>query len=449
MFPQGTNEHTRMTRRELLRAAGAGAVGLALAACGASSSQSSASGPGKKPASVSGTVTLAFYLASEEWTKTFKKRVVEVFQKKQPKIKLNVQVRPGQDYFTKLQTQFAGGAGPDVTVANMDWTVPAASRGMFVNVKPYMDRDGIVQSDYWYPFDREWGWQGGIYAVLLYAGGQVTYINKDLLKQAGLDFPKPDWTWDDLVEYGRKLTDPKKQQWGITFDAITPPYWSAAFIQEHGGSVLNSAKDKCTLTSPEAQQALQFLADLIFKHKVMPNPSAMQGQENPFLTGKVGIMFGGTWEETAIRQSGFDWDFAHMPLDPQTKKRSVQEGSNGWAMLSTTKNKEASWEVMKFLVGPDGQKGIMTLGLPVLKDLVDSIEFKRIHQPQNIEVPVSDFTKSGHGYYVTPDANEWWGKVTDQLSPIFSGDKTVPQATRATCQAVDKVFAQRKSNNGK
>lgn len=437
-----------VTRQDVLKTMGIGAAGLLLPNLAAASTASAATKSGatsRRSTRASTQVSLAYYQANAAWDKVFHKQVVEVFEKQNPNIKLNVTILPGTvDYFTKLQTEFAAGGGPDVTIANMDWTVPAASRGMFVNLKPYMQKDGINQQDYWYPFAREWGWNGGIYGVLLYAGGQATYVNKDLLKAAGLPFPKAGWTWNDLVTYGKKMTDPSKNQWGVTFDTINPPYWSAAFIQEAGGTVLNKALNKCTLTSPQARRGLQFIDDLIFKHKIMPSPSALTGQQNPFLTGKVGILFGGTWEETQIRTGKFNWDFAHMPLDPVTKKRSVQEGSNAWAMLSTSKNKDAAWEVLKFLVGPVGQRGIMSLGMPVLKSLVHSDAYLALHKPQHITVPVSDYSTSGHGYYVTPDASQWWNAVDQQLSPIWSGEKTVAQATQAASQAVDKIFARRK-----
>lgn len=423
-------------RRQMLKTTGLAAAGLTLAACGGSST----SGGGKTE------LTFALYTVSPKWNADFT-RMIQTFNRSHQSIHVNVDFRPALDYFTKLQTQFAAGRAPDITCTDLDWTVPGASRGMFVDLKPLMQRDGIDQRDYWYPFGREWSYKNGIYAVLEYAGGQATYVNKALLKAAGLSFPADNWTWDDLLEYARKLTDPSKGQYGVSLFPVNPPYWSSSFIQANGGSVLNAALDKCTLDSPRSMEALQYIHDLIFKEKVMPTPpppNMAATSPNPFMTGKVGIYFGGTWDEVQIRASGFDWDYAHMPADPHTGKRSVQGASNGWAMLSTTKHRDAAWEVLKFLVTRPGQTAMMADGLPVRKDLIGTRDYLELHAPQHIDVLVQDLAKYGHGYYGTPDATQWWNAVDQQLSPAWSGDKSLDQAVQATVSAVDAVFAQRK-----
>jgi multiple sugar transport system substrate-binding protein len=303
-------------------------------------------------------------------------------------------------------------------------------------------------SAYFYPHEPEWGWNGGIYGGLLYAGGQALYINKDLLAAAGLEFPADDWTWDDMLEYAKQLTNADTNQWGIHMGLINPPYWSTSFIHGAGGSVLNETMDQCTLTSPEAQAGLQFVADLIHTDQVMPSPSSLEGQENPFLTGKVAIYFGGTWEEGQIREAGFDWDFAHMPVNATTGIRRVQMGSNAWSILSTSEHQEEAWQVIKFLMGEGGQRGMMKNGVPGLKSIVESQEYRDLHAPQNIETLWSDFANYGHDYYPTPDTDEWWNAVGQELSAVWSGEATVEEATQRACEAVDEIFARRPAEWG-
>jgi multiple sugar transport system substrate-binding protein len=224
---------------------------------------------------------------------------------------------------------------------------------------------------------------------------------------------------------------------------MNPPYWGASFIHGAGGSVLNESYDQCALTEPEAQAGLQFLADLIFEHEVMPAPVSLQGQENPFMTGKVAMYFGGTWQEAQIRAAGFDWDFAPMPAHPDTGIRSVQMGSNAWSILSNSAHVEEAWELVKFLMGEGGQKGMMANGVPGLSSVVESEEYREMHAPQNIDVLINDFANYGHDYYPTPDTSEWWAAVDQELSAIWSGEATVEEATQRACEAVDEIFARR------
>ena len=105
----------------------------------------------------------------------------------------------------------------------MDWIVPGAARGMFVDLTPYVERDGVDLSAYWYPHDLEWVWEGGLYGGLLYAGGQALYVNKDLLDAAGVAFPADDWTWDDLRAAALDLTNADENQFGVHFYLVTRP----------------------------------------------------------------------------------------------------------------------------------------------------------------------------------------------------------------------------------
>lgn len=387
-------------------------------------------------------VRLASYGLGDAWNQALED-TLKPFEEDNPNIKVKIEFRPIDGYWDKLQTEYAADTAPDITINQMNWVIPGAARGMFVDLKPLIDADNVDMDAYFYAHEPEWGWQGGIYGGLLYAGGQALYINKDLLAEAGLDFPADDWTWAEMLDYAQKLTDADTNQWGLHMSPLNPPYWSASFVHGAGGSILNDALDTCALTSAEAQAGLQFVSDLIHVHKVMPGPSVLEGQENPFLTGKVAMYFGGTWSESQIRDAGFDWDFAHMPVHDSTGVRNVQMGSNAWSILSTSEYPEEAWKVVNFLMGEGGQRGMMKNGVPGLSSVVQSDEYRALHEPQNIEVLWSDFANYGHDYYPTPDTDEWWSALAQEMSVVWSGEASVEEATTRACEAIDDIFARR------
>jgi ABC-type glycerol-3-phosphate transport system substrate-binding protein len=67
-------------------------------------------------------VRIACYTISDSWNKTVE-GVYAAFMEKNPSIKVKNEWRPGQDYWTKIQTEFAAGTAPDVTV-NQVTTLP-------------------------------------------------------------------------------------------------------------------------------------------------------------------------------------------------------------------------------------------------------------------------------------------------------------------------------------
>jgi multiple sugar transport system substrate-binding protein len=370
------------------------------------------------------------------------------FMAKNPNVKVALEWRPGQGYWDKLQTEFAGGTAPDVTINQMDWVIPGAARGMFLDLKPLIERDHFDMGDYWYPLSLEWEWRGGLYGLLLYAGGQALYVNKTLLAEAGLDLPKPDWTWDDFLMYAKALTNEEKGQWGVLDANVAPPYWACSFIHGAGGTVLNDAYNKCTLTEPAALEGVHFLYDLVFKYKVMPTPAVTAGLEQSlFETGKAGMAFAGTFWVGMIRDAskaqGWEWEFAHMPVHPRTRIRKVQLGSNSWSVIANTQHRNEAWALVAYLGGPDGQRQWMAFGLPGMKSVLNSQEFLNSWKPQDVTIPVGDMECCGHDYYPTPDCGEYWTALGQEWGSIWSGEATVEEAMTRICKALDEIFARR------
>ncbi|MCJ8345853.1 extracellular solute-binding protein, partial [bacterium] len=91
------------------------------------------------------------------------------------------------------------------------------------------------------------------------------FYNKDLFEEAGLDPTKPPKTWDQFLEYSKKLTR------DIDGDGLTDQYafamentlwWSLPFLYSHGANIVNEEKLECLLDSKEAIKALEFQISL-------------------------------------------------------------------------------------------------------------------------------------------------------------------------------------------
>lgn len=389
-------------------------------------------------------VRMATYTVSETWDAMIQ-TMIDAFNAQSEIASVTLEFRPGEQYWDKLQTEYAGGQAPDITVNQSDWVIPGAARGVFLDLNPFYERDAVDQGDLWYDMSREWVYEGGLYGALLYATGQALYYNKGLFEAAGEAVPAADWTWDDLLASAQRLTNEAENQFGIMFSEPDPPYWSCAFIHGAGGTVLNAARDECTLNSPEARAALQWIVDLTTVHQVMPPVGSDEGQQNPFLTGKIGYYFGGTWNEAEIRSSGIEWDFLPMPAHPETGIRSVQNGSNAWSIISTTSNQDAAWEVIKYIGGATGAQAVMGAGIPGYISVIESQEFLDLHAPQDITIPLTDFQEIGHDYYPTPDAGEWWAAVGQEFGPMWTGEDTVENSTQRAVDTINEIFSRRGS----
>ena len=85
----------------------------------------------------------------------------------------------------------------------------------------------------------------------------------------------------------------------------------------------------------------------------------------------------------------------------------------------------------------------MGLGVPGYTSVIESPEYKELHAPQDISIPIADFMEHGHDYYPTPDAGEWWAAIAAELEPMWTGEDTVENSTQRATDRVNEIFSQR------
>src|SRR5579859_7221025 len=73
------------------------------------------------------------------------------FTKAHPGVEVQLVRIPWGEYVTKLLTQFSAGAAPDVMLVNCDQLPGFASRGVFEDLKPYVDKDPSFHLADFYP----------------------------------------------------------------------------------------------------------------------------------------------------------------------------------------------------------------------------------------------------------------------------------------------------------
>ncbi len=181
---------------------------------------------------------------------------------------------------------------------------------------------------------------------------QFLYWNRDLLKNAGVPEPTPDWTLDDLVANAKRL-----QQQGSTdfypiaygglngFERIT------AEVRRYGGEffdVASGAGKKCTLDSAPCQQAIKWFYDNTKAGLLAPRAwGAIElGQ------GKSAFLFGHLAGQRATvannAKGAFEWTFNIMP-------RGVGGRRGGFLSIDmqqinvSTKSRDGAWELLKWM----------------------------------------------------------------------------------------------------
>jgi multiple sugar transport system substrate-binding protein len=330
-------------------------VGAALAGC----SQSSGSG-GKDSG---GKAEVLFWQPdSATWQPIYDKLIAE-FQKQHPEITVkNVNI-PGEGYADKLNTAFAAGQGPDVWVnwyANDEY-----DRGYIAAVDDLIERDGWDMKQYFQPITdvRLKGADGKYYGLPRDINMVTLLYNKTLFDKYGIAYPQENWTFDQFRDTAKKLTHAEDGVYGTDigrddYTLITggPIIWNWMDGKDLADETGWTAKGY--MDNPKLFSLYENVQAMINDGSVAPPDvlETMTGQYGIFLSGKIGMVAGYLWGLNVLEDVDFEWGAVTFPgANDGTVKYARNEPVNLY-MNAKTKNKDASWEFMKFLSGEEGGK---------------------------------------------------------------------------------------------
>ncbi|NLT43509.1 MAG: sugar ABC transporter substrate-binding protein [Anaerolineae bacterium] len=291
--------------------------------------------------------------------------VAEAFTDANPEVK--VVAEAPADYWTKLQTALAGGAGPDVYFMNSVNYWSWISKGTLPDISSYVDADEVTQDfiangapaaiDF-YKFEGKW------YGLPVMYGTTVLYYNEDYIKEMGLTLPadmEDDFDWIQWREYANTLTQREGDSttmWGVSTQEGIQSGW-LNFVRGNGGDFLNAEATKCIIDEPPSVEAWQLLTDMLLEDKVSPSSEALQaeGTRSMFMTGKVAMLPGGSWVMNTLNEqlTDFTYNIAILPKSPNTGERGGTSNIVGIVMNRDGKAKDQAWGLMSALVSKDSQ----------------------------------------------------------------------------------------------
>lgn len=150
-----------------------------------------------------GTVEIDFWC---QWgAEEFYNEAAEKFMAENPGVKITVLQIPFWDYGTKLDPSLVTGVAADVFTYTSNSTHAAqgftAAIDKYLENSKYYDASAISQAAV-----EGFRYEGQTYGLPLTINTQLLAYNKDLFAAAGLDPECPPKTWEEVLEYSRKIT---------------------------------------------------------------------------------------------------------------------------------------------------------------------------------------------------------------------------------------------------
>jgi multiple sugar transport system substrate-binding protein len=266
---------------------------------GASASAGAASGgAASAPAGEKVTFRLTTW-AGEDEAKELQELVLDKINSEATDFEIVHEPAPA-DYYTKLQTTLAGGTAADFMWLSQEYVAGYASRGALLDLTDLLagvDNPAASAESYFPEVIKVARYQDKVYGLPWISQPVILYYNPDLFEAAGVDPPDDSWDWQKLSDTAKELTkdengDGTPEQYGFTANGWPPLH---QFIWQAGGEVISEDLASSPIDSPEAVEAAEFYASLIFNPECCPTEEviAEQGFGDMFKAGKIAMFMGG------------------------------------------------------------------------------------------------------------------------------------------------------------
>ncbi|MBV7335452.1 sugar ABC transporter substrate-binding protein [Chloroflexi bacterium TSY] len=375
---------------------------------------------------------------------------LEEFANQQPEIGIQWENTPWGEYWTKLQTEMAGGTSPDIVGMVSMFSQQYIRQGTLLGLNDFIDREAeeVDVDDFWPGIMLAYRWEGETYAFPYDLSTILLMYNKNLFDEAGVPYPTGPWSWDEFLDACMKLTkdadgDGKVDQWGWILPGLAG--WTvdvplttnkARFISEDGLS--------CEIGTEEAIETIQWLADLRNVHGVVPTPGEI-GDVPLFETGRSAMTWGNPeFVQVLTSRIGpprdnenFLWDVALFP-EKQQSGNSVQGGS--FAIGHTTEHIEEAWTFVKFYTSAPILRemvGVPSRGIPGRASIADSLVTDENPEHQQFFLDVMDGNTTSTFIPAFQQATAVLSKHTD---PVYLGETSAAEACPLVVEELDPIL---------
>ena len=436
-------------RRITMAIATAATLALGVAACGGTGDSGGSSdgapvakGTKLEPADI--TLWVGF---TKRELRVIKETVAE-FEKENPQVKVKVVGGINDD---KIIAASRGGNAPDVAQSfSADNAGAFCGSGAWIDLKQYMDRDGISDSIF-PPAPRSYTqFEGTRCALPMLADAYGLYYNEDMLKKAG--FSGPPKTVSELTEYAKKLTvknaDGSLKVVGfnpaMAWYSNTPsnfgPMYGGKWTDDEGKSILGQ--------DPAWAKLLTWQKDLIdwYGYDNLVKFQAGLGDEfsasNAFEKGRLAMNIDGEWRTAFIADEAPNLPYGTAPVPVDDDNQAIYGGGyttgNIIGIPKTAEHKEQGFALLKFLATDDKAQVMLSNGLrnvpttassaksPDLKPDPKFETFLKIFSDENTTTTPVTAAGSAYQELFNNFVNKWQaGRVDDLEAGLADVDKQI------------------------
>ena len=339
-------------------------VATMMAACGGSG-DSGDSGSGSKAS----TITVNIWDSNQQagiqeiadaWTET-------------SGVKVNVEVVDWDNYWTLLEAGASGGQMPDVFWMHSNTAQMYMENDLLLKLNDYIEKDKVDMSKYYDGIVKLYTRSdGNIYALPKDHDTIALLYNKAIFDEYGVDYPTDEWTWEDMYEAAKAITEGSNGDiYGMAMNTSNNQDGWYNLVYAYGGKVITDDHKGTTIGSDEAKAGMEMMRKLLTVGAPQ-SVVAETGTDSLFQSNKVGMITQGSWMINSFYTAEFhdDYAWALLPYADrngngtcETDERWSAYNGLGWAAAASTADPDSCYSLISYFCSEEGQLKQAELGV--------------------------------------------------------------------------------------
>ena len=282
---------------------------------------------------------------------------------------------PVDEYSEWLAGKLVTGEEPDVFFVLPDDFGLLAETGALAPLDWMMDGADGLDRDIYYDACLQAGMYAGDQLALPYeSAAMVMFVNRTLLEAYNIPMPENDWTWQDLYDICRTISDEQPDSAQRDYGIYGYSWQNALYA--NGSTLFSEDGKQCTLADSRVEAAIQFVQEL----NSLDAGYTVTAQDfdtghvafRPFLFSEYRAYQPYPWR--VKKYSSFVWDCLRMPAGPEggntSELHTVQVGTS-----ARSTHPELAWELLRTLCADEvtqGQLFLQSQGISPLRAVTEN-----------------------------------------------------------------------------
>ena len=282
-------------------------------------------------------------------------------------VKVNVEVVDWDNYWTLLEAGASGGTMPDVFWMHSNTVQMYMENDLLLDLTDYISKDSSVDLSKYYEgvknlYTRN---DGKVFALPKDHDTIALLYNKAIFDKYGVKYPTDAWTWDDMYEAAKKITeDSKGDVYGMAMNTSNNQDGWYNAIYCYGGKVITDDHKGTTIGSAESKAGMEMIRKLLTVGAPQ-SVVAETGTDSLFMSGKVGMITQGSWMINAFytAEGHNDYAWALLPYADLNKNGTCEKEERwsaynglGWAASAGTSKPDECYSLISYFCSEEGQK---------------------------------------------------------------------------------------------